>query len=86
VRSEDGGAESPPLDGTRPGLLLRFSCLQDANEVPEALDHRPDVVLGEHRHWTALAELLLGGPAFGLDLAKLRIDDGGSVPASRAAR
>jgi hypothetical protein len=43
--------------------------------VTEALDQRPDVVRGERRRWTAPAELLLGRPALGLDLADPPGDD-----------
>jgi hypothetical protein len=34
------------------GLPLRVSGTQKADEILQALDHRPDVVLGERGHWT----------------------------------
>jgi hypothetical protein len=68
------------------GLLLLFSGIQDADEIPEALHHRSDVVFGERRRWTASAELLLGRPCFGLDSLIHWATTAGSVPASRASR
>ena len=59
------------------GLLRWFSCLQDADEIAEALHHRPDVVLGERRRWTTSAEFHLGRPPLTLDLADPPGDDGG---------
>src|SRR6266542_3380810 len=69
-----GEAQSEAL--VESGFLLRFSYLQDANEILEALDHRPDVVLGERRRWTALPELLLSRSSLSLDLADPPGDDG----------
>ena len=43
-------------------FLLRVSGLQDADEILEALDHRPDVVFGERGRRTAPVEFLLGRP------------------------
>jgi hypothetical protein len=58
------------------GLLLRFSGLQDADEIREALDHRSDVVLGKRRRWTVSAELLLGRRFLSLDFTDPPGDDG----------
>ena len=57
-------------------LLRRLSRPQDADEILEALDHRPDVVLGESWRWAAPAELLLGRPPLSLNLADPLGDDG----------
>src|SRR5512132_2750559 len=56
-------------------FLRRFSRLQDAHEICDALDHRADVVLGERRRRTAPTELLLGGRLLSLDLADPPGDD-----------
>jgi len=57
------------------GLPLRVSGSQDADEIPQVLDHRPDVVLGERGRWTTSLEFLLRAPSLGLDPADPSGDD-----------
>jgi len=57
------------------GLPLSVSGPQIADEIPQALDHRPDVVLGERGGWTTSPEFLLRAPSLGLDLGDPSGDD-----------
>jgi hypothetical protein len=68
------------------GLPLRVSATQNADEIPQALDHRPDVVLGERGHWTTSPEFLLRVLRSVWTSVIQLVTTAASVPASSASR